>query len=233
MERQSARCGRPGEACARARLAYPDFEGDDALARAARGWTAQRMTEPTLLEAGSLASPEALAEDFVAGFDAFQADYPEDLLPPWELDRTVEVAAASGPVVVLLVSEMVYTGGAHPNSWVRYQAMVPETGELLSLDAMVTPGGEAALQSLVEARFREDVGLGRDQPLTEAGLFEDRIPLVDNVDPSPRGLTFHFNPYAIGPYAMGMIRVTLPWDRVRPHLAPATARLLAPWLEVE
>jgi hypothetical protein len=229
IERRSEGCSGSEYGCARARLVYPDFAGDDALTRAARAWTAERMGESTLLEAATTEAPEALAEQFVAAFDAFQREYPNDLLPGWELDRAVEVAAPAGPVVVLMVSEMVYTGGAHPNSWVRYQALVPESGEFLSLDAMLASGGEAPLQELVEARFREDVGLAPGQALTEAGLFEDRIPLVDNVEPGPRGLTFHFNPYAIGPHAMGMIRVTLPWNRVRPHLAPSAADLLAPW----
>jgi hypothetical protein len=217
--------------CARARITWPAFEGADPASRAAAAWVEARIRERGLLEGDDSPTAEALARDFVEAYDAFIADFPGEFRPGWALEREIEVKAATPPVLLLEASEMSYTGGAHPNSWVRLHALHLASGRALDLEALLDPDDEPAVQGLVEARYRAQAGLAPGAPLTEAGLFEDRIPLVDNLEPAAEGLTFHYNPYAIGPYAMGMIRILVPWSELGPHLREQAREDLAPWLE--
>ncbi len=230
VDQLSEGCDDADAGCARARIVWPAFEGTDPAPRAAAAWVDARIRERGLLEGDIAPSAEALARDFVAAYDAFRADFPGGASFGWALEREIGVEAASRPVLLLQASEMAYTGGAHPNHWVRYHALHLPSGRTLDLEALLDPEAEAPVQALLEAAYRRDAGLPQGAPLTDAGLFDDRIPLVDNVEPTPEGLTFHYNPYAIGPYSMGMIRIRLSWDEVEPHLRSQARDDLAAWL---
>jgi len=39
------------------------------------------------------------------------------------------------------------------------------------------------------------------------------------------GLTFHYPPYAVGPYAEGQYVAYVPWETLKPHLTPEGARI--------
>ncbi|WP_375784046.1 RsiV family protein [Bradyrhizobium sp. Pha-3] len=41
------------------------------------------------------------------------------------------------------------------------------------------------------------------------------------------GLTFHYPPYAVGPYAEGQYVVFVPWETLKPYLTPDGARIFA------
>lgn len=214
--------------CAHARLEYPEFEGDDPLTRALRSWATDRILAPAMYEGDRAPSAESVARSFVEAHDASSARFPEAASFGWELERTVRVSRNAPPVVALVAREQSYTGGAHYNVWVRHQAFHPDTGETLTLDRILRPGAGPHVRSLLEAQFREDHGLAPGAPFTDAGLFED-LPLTDNLDWEPEGLTFHYNPYAVGPWSMGFIRVRVPWDELTPYLTDEVAEMLDHW----
>jgi hypothetical protein len=39
------------------------------------------------------------------------------------------------------------------------------------------------------------------------------------------GLTFHYPPYAVGPYAEGQYVAFVPWEMLKPYLTPEGARI--------
>jgi len=39
------------------------------------------------------------------------------------------------------------------------------------------------------------------------------------------GLTFHYPPYAVGPYAEGQYIAFVPWETLKPYLTPEGARI--------
>ncbi|TVP48680.1 MAG: DUF3298 domain-containing protein [Gemmatimonadales bacterium] len=216
-------------ACTRARLEYPEFEGDHALARALREWTAEWILAPAMFEGDRATSAGAVARDFVEAHAAFRRGDPDAASFGWDLERTVEVTRSVSPVVVLVASEQAYIGGAHSSYRVQHQGFHPDTGEALTLARILGTDAVRHVQALLETRFREDAGLAAEAPLTDGGLFDD-LPPGDNLDWEPEGLIFHYNPYEVGPWSTGVIRVRLSWDEVAPHLSADVADLLGPWL---
>lgn len=109
-----------------------------------------------------------------------------------------------------------YTGGAHGNHGASHVTFDLATGKKLALDDLLKPGVKAELTRLAEAALREEHGLKPGDSLAAEGpLFEDKFELNDNWFLTPEGLGFSYDPYEIGPYAVGFIEPLIPFTRLK------------------
>ena len=65
------------------------------------------------------------------------------------------------------------------------------------------------LAAAILAKLCEEYEAADDEALSEAGFFPEYIAATENFILTPEGMTFHFNPYEIGCYALGSIEVSL------------------------
>ena len=118
-----------------------------------------------------------------------------------------------------LESNSEYTGGAH-GSWgssgVTFDA---ESGALLELEDLLTD--QEGFQETAEAYI-----LGRLAEREPEGLFPDYESIVSGMwESGPNwyldaaGITFIFQPYLIGPWAMGEVLVTFPYTEAAGYLS--------------
>ena len=84
----------------------------------------------------------------------------------------------------------------------------------LTLDDVINPGARSDLQRRLEAALRARAEGGTGTPLSQSGYFEDFAPPPENFTFSPKGITFHWDPYEIAPYSEGPIEVTLPYKEL-------------------
>ena len=141
----------------------------------------------------------------------------------WTHSESVDLMGAAGPYRSLLSNFYYYTGGAHPNG--HGESMLLEVGEgtvrLLELAELFGPEAEwrAHLSGTVLASLAEQeaaaVLSGEITQLNEQDLATFTL--------GPAGLTFHFAPYAVGPYVQGSFRVTLAYEELMPLAAPGGA----------
>lgn len=138
----------------------------------------------------------------------------------WELEEYLTVEGLAGSYVSLLNSIYSYTGGAHPNTF--YTSYLYE----------LRPSGVSEIK--VDSLFRADSNwLARLTPLILSDLerqeaswvTQGQVTELTAVDLStftlgPTGLTFHFAPYAMGPYVQGAFAVTVEYGQLL-GLAPA------------
>ena len=115
-----------------------------------------------------------------------------------------------------------YEGGAHGNSSKSYRCFDLETGEEVMLLDLIKPGYDKRWAGAAANLFREQRGLKAKDPLTEAGLFEDRLELNETWYLTPGGIGFSYDPYEIGPYAMGYVEFVLPWKDILADVRPDT-----------
>jgi hypothetical protein len=124
----------------------------------------------------------------------------------------------------LTVSQSVYEheGGIHGNYGSRCFTFSLETGERLELGRALAPAARAALARRVERELLADAGASS---LEQGGFLVKRIELREdaNLCPTDDGLEVRFDPYEIGPYAMGLLRVTLPYAEARAFFPQAKA----------
>lgn len=112
-----------------------------------------------------------------------------------------------------------YTGGIHPYSGVHGINLDPATGELLSLEDVLTD--VSALPDLLGeqllARYGADALFDTAFDLLSAKDERGNWEYSWNWSLGYQGLTFYFNPYELAPYAAGVLTATL-WFDENPEL---------------
>lgn len=162
--------------------------------------------------------------DFQKSLDKFEKDY-NDLMNesevesfstmPWNMTQTIKIDTTLFSYVQLTCSYSDYTGGAHGNYGTSNFIIDRATGKQLTIADLVT--SERELNKLVEKNFRKAYKIPNAQRLDEFGLFENVIQANNNFyfDVKTNTLCFDYNPYEIGPYAMGMVSVPIDVDALK------------------
>ncbi len=175
-------------------------------------------------EAGNIAykTTEERLFDFLQSYQKAVQEMKKDLVPisKWEYKVAIEVLTNTNRIVSLRYSEYSFMGGAHPNTLRLFFNFETKTGRLLSLEDIFTANYQPLLLGAGEAYFRRSVGLNSDTPLnTTAYEFPNaRFALPRNFAITATGLLFCYNPYDIGPYALGLIEFEIPFDAILPIL---------------
>jgi hypothetical protein len=129
----------------------------------------------------------------------------------------MEILRNDGGIATVALAEYLFTGGAHPNSSTRYLTLALAAKKRVAVHDLFPPEADARLSKLLEATFRREQKLG---PKDELGLLVDKIPPAENYLVDGGGVTFHYDPYEIGAYAMGPIEIQLTAKEVLPLLRP-------------
>ena len=134
----------------------------------------------------------------------------------WEMIATSYININMNDLLVYRTDNYGYTGGAHGMGISRFIVFDIKEMKQLALADIFDNGFEDELSKLLEHKYRRNYFLGPEQPLTEAGLFEDYIPPSNNFYLTINSIGFYYNPYDLAPYAMGSISINLTYEEVLP-----------------
>ena len=109
-----------------------------------------------------------------------------------------------------------FRGGAHGIQTVSQLVFDKKTGELLAEAVLFAPGYEAPVAKLMQEAVRAE--MEADDP--------ELLPLVEmefvvpngNFSVGESGIQWMFQPYEVGPYALGIITATVSWEDLKPYL---------------
>lgn len=195
--------------CATIKITYPKVTaaGSPAAVDALNGFIQTQLLEYSDDNGNQPTTLDELADMFINEYQQIS-----DNFGSWEIERSLEVSFSDEKIATLNYSEYGYTGGAHPFSGQRYYLMDINNGQQLTLDALLSPGYEAALNEAGEKAFRETRELPPDNNLEDAGFwFENNtFKLNTNFGALEDGMIFVFNPYEVAPYALGPTEFTIP-----------------------
>ena len=151
----------------------------------------------------------------IESYRQLRDDFPE-FRQEWVLERSVYLETDTCGILGFRYDNFEYTGGAHPNSDIQLLNLLSATGERLALDSLLVPGGRDSLDTMGERFFRRYHQIHPDSTLGSAGFWIERgmFHLNDNFLVGDSGLTFVFNNYEIGPYALGDTELYLPYDSI-------------------
>ena len=156
--------------------------------------------------------------------DSFIQDYTQDSnnFTSWELERSVRIIHNTNTLLTLLFEEFGFTGGAHPFNGSRFIVLNLANAQPVSLDDLMNPGYEAALNVAGEKAFREARQLTDHSSLEEDGFnfANNAFVLNDNYGVNKDGLSFIFNSYEVAPYVMGPTEFTIPYEDIRSLIRP-------------
>ena len=163
---------------------------------------------------------------------------------PWTFEVSYHFRSEVGRYVSVLKTETSYTGGAHPNTavgtwiWdhngkrkVDFYKLLPDAREdgptLSALSKLVRQG-------LVADKKRRGIEVAdpeNDEWLKHVQAKVDKIGspsfAPSTVTGKSSGLTFHFSPGEVGPYAEGVSVAFVPWQAAVPLLKPDLKGLFA------
>lgn len=133
----------------------------------------------------------------------------------WEEQVSGYVHACWGNLLSYDIYVYSFQGGAHGLSGDEALLFDLTDGHLVPEEEFFAPGFRDGLSALLSGRLRESLP---DEDSYEA-LFAKDIEPNGNFRVSEAGVTYIYNPYSIGPYYLGIIEVTVPWEEVQPLLA--------------
>jgi hypothetical protein len=154
----------------------------------------------------------------------------------WTMERKYERrSVVDGRYVSIVRSDYTNTGGAHPNSDVNTILWDSAANKRISIRPFFTETADngptmkamvkAVIASLTTEKKKRDAG---DSATSEwfKGV-EPKLLKIGAVTLAPStasgkssGLTFHYPPYAVGPYAEGEYVAFVPWETLKPFLTP-------------
>ena len=200
------------------RLEYPVFGADpeviDAMTRIIIG--------QALMEDGSKPDIAAAVQRYI---DVTVADYRETNLPlygkvreeelegtllSWEDQVSGYFSGQHKDIISYDVYAYSFTGGAHGLAGDYVMNFNLKDGSLVGENEFFVPGYQEELGGLLTAHLRESMP---DEDSYNA-LFVKDIEPNGNFKVSEEGVTYIYGPYEIGPYYLGSIEVTLPWEEL-------------------
>lgn len=140
----------------------------------------------------------------------------------WDLSQGVEVYLNQEGLFGINSFHSAYTGGAHANSYRSSLLFRLIDGAELKLDSILIPGSKDQIAAKFEAKLRLQYEVGEKESLNEAGFWfaENQFRLSEQFIYKPEGISIYYNSYEIGPYAMGLIEVFLPYEQVVDLIRP-------------
>lgn len=112
-------------------------------------------------------------------------------------------------ILVYTITSSTYTGGAHGMYGITAHNYSIAGGYELTLNDLFTETQRVALDKLIRNKLYAQFQVTNDDGLAEQGFFPEYIGTTENFAVTPEGITFYYNPYDIGCYALGDLEVVI------------------------
>lgn len=202
-----------------ATLSYPST-GQAALDELIELWIGTQC--PTANPEGKPATPQACLKQLLA-----ECRHPEGTDPALPLHCSYQAQVApelnAHGLLTLRYSGEQYSGGAHDSAEVAFLLIDVETGDPLRLQSLIRIRPEK-LQQLLDHSLRAQRGIPEEQPLTEAGLLVEALPIPEAVAVRADGLLFVWQATEIAAHAEGQPSLLVPYTDLQKFI-PANSPL--------
>jgi hypothetical protein len=152
----------------------------------------------------------------------------------WSLERDYAVVSVVGDrYISILRTDYTFTGGAHPNTTLETVLWDEQTKKRISIRPFfndLSDNSRAMVEiqnAVISSLTNEKKERGTYDPndnewfkSLQPSLFKIGAVVLEpsNEPGKSSGLTFHYSPYAVGPYAEGAYTAFVPWRILRPYL---------------
>jgi hypothetical protein len=194
------------------------------------------------LAADCLAEGRKWAETYRREADLARKEMPDAFKDSgWTVERKYEQRSLVAERYVSIVrSDYTNTGGAHPNAGIDTILWDRSAGKRISIrpffkdladdGAALRAIRDAIIVSLKTEKLKRDIAEPADPEWTSAIVPKllkiGAVTLAPSTDPGKSsGLTFHYPPYAVGPYAEGSYVAFVSWDKLKPYLSAEGAAI--------
>lgn len=185
---------------------------------------------------GSLANADSLVNYYGnAQRDTFTTwhDSWEDAAP-YYFATTIKKAYETNSYVTLTTHNEQYTGGAHGMTTESGMTFRKSDGRRFGLEMFTNLQLDEIHQLMKEGlkEYFKSCGdtVNTDQELKEMLLIDDDVNFLPYPQEPPYltadGVTFEYTAYEIAPYAAGLPKFTIPFDKIRPYLTATVIKMI-------
>lgn len=159
----------------------------------------------------------------------------------WDFERKYEIrSVVADRYISILRNDYMNTRGAHPNSDVNTILWDKAANKRISIRPFFTetadkgPAMKAMVKAIITSLKTEKKKRDAGETATDEWLksVEPSLLKIGAVTLAPSteagkssGLTFHYPPYAVGPYAEGEYVAFVPWEALKPYLSAEGTRI--------
>lgn len=109
-----------------------------------------------------------------------------------------------------------YRGGAHGLQTVSPIVFDRKSGAIISEKDLFADGYRDGVADLLRKTIAAN--MAADDPELESLVSMEQVVPNDNFSAGADGVTWYFQPYEIGPYALGVVSATISWNELSPYL---------------
>ena len=119
------------------------------------------------------------------------------------------------------VQQYEYTGGAHGMTTTTYEVINLENGNPLTLEDIFNSQDFEKVNKVILSQLLKDLRITSPAQLVDAGFFDpDGITATENFYIDNTGVVWLFNPYEIACYAVGSVKIPVPYNTLKPYIKP-------------
>lgn len=159
-------------------------------------------------------SIEKAADSFIADFSESEYDDSTYTPLPWFNEVQVTREKSLPGIICLTFFQGLFTGGAHPNSFLGTYNLNLETGDTIRLSDIFIKGFEKKIDVMLDKKYKKDNGIAPNADLQNEGLFVSKIEHNNNFAILKEGIRFYYNQYEIAAYAAGPIEILLTYEEL-------------------
>jgi hypothetical protein len=126
-----------------------------------------------------------------------------------------EIVDQQLPIIAVMIHANHYVGGAHGSATDQYVNYDLSNQAILNLDDMILPAKRKALNELAYAAYQQ--WIRQTQPGIDSKEYQSLWPFTvsDNFYLGSNGLVLQYGEYEIGPYAVGLPRLVIPYSKLQ------------------
>lgn len=120
------------------------------------------------------------------------------------------------------IARYYYDGGAHGLDAEQAYFVDAETAKNLYYDDLFLADSRAAVAKLLVHYLKEQQGVTTEFALRERDYDLSALVPSDNFTYNGQYFTFLFQPYEVGPYSLGLVRISIPVEEMKPYIKPSS-----------
>ena len=134
----------------------------------------------------------------------------------YEIVLGAEVRRATPSVIVIELQSYLYSGGAHGMSTMQYVNWVPKMDKILTLNDVILRGRMKAFEGALKKQYTKWLDTN-EFAQTDRAEYRKMWPFQfsDNAALMQDGIAVTFNHYVLGPYALGMPTIVVPYRELK------------------
>ncbi len=153
--------------------------------------------------------------------------YSDDLTRAYSHSLDISFSSLTRRLAIIKTEHYAYTGGAHgiyASSYMIF-SLADGIARHLAFSDLFLPDSSHKLLEAITSALMHKYGVDTPSDLDSVGIFTDNLHVSTDIYISDYDIIFHYDPYDIGPWAMGIIDVPIPYYNISEFLTPTALSL--------